>query len=82
MVFCQKLVFLGLTLGLLAHSVSGGPWVAAVCFTACNAVWFTCVSGITGQTCGAGFPAAVVTCNTAQQICFAGCTVSGALPTP
>jgi hypothetical protein len=82
MVFCHKLVFLGLTLVLLAHSVSGGLGCGTVCVAACNAAWVACVAGITVYTWGTGFEAALVTCNSAQEVCFAGCTVACVLPTP
>jgi hypothetical protein len=82
MVFCHKLVVLGLTLVLLANSVSGGPGFAALCITACNVAWVACVGGITLYTSGAGFSTAITTCNAVQKVCLAACTFSGALPTP
>jgi hypothetical protein len=82
MVFCHKLVFLGLTLVLLAHSVSGGPAVGTVCVATCNAAWVACVAGITASTWGTGFFGALATCNSLQQACFGACAILCALPTP
>ena len=79
MVFCHKLVFLGLILVLLSNSVSGGPGLGTACIAACNVAWVACVAGITAYT---GFGAALVTCNAAQKVCLAACVFSGALPTP
>ena len=73
MVFSQKRVFLGLTLVLLAHSVNGGP----LCVAACNALWVTCVAGL---TCISGGAAAGPPCDAAYVACVQMC--NGPIPPP
>ena len=81
MVFCHKLVVLGVTLALLAHSVSGGPAVATACITTCNTMWIACVGGITLYTWGAGFVTALAGCGAAQGECLEVCVFLSVLPT-
>ena len=71
MVFSQKRVFLGLTLVLLAHSVNGDPLGRAACIAACNALWVTCVAGL---TCILGGAAAGPPCDAAYVACVQMCT--------
>ena len=84
MVFCHKLVFLGLTLALLANSVSGGPVVGTVCVTTCNTVWVACASAATYSSFHTGrttFLTELALCNTAQATCLQLCGLISLLPT-
>ena len=80
MVFCQKLVFLGLTLGLLAHSVSGGPVVGTACVVSCHAAWVACVAGLSWLSGGLAFVPSVPTCGVAYLECVQLCAAVIVLP--
>ncbi len=63
-----------------------GILAAGICYSGCNALWVTCVSGVGGvagvTTGGVGVPAAVLACNSGQGVCISGFMAALALPTP
>ena len=73
-----------LLLVVLLSPAQGGPVAYGLSQTGCNAVWVACVSGAGGvagvSTGGAGIPAAISACNTAQRICMATCAPDCEIP--
>ena len=63
-----------------------GILAAGICYSGCNALWVTCVSGVGGvagvTTGGVGVPGVVLAFNTRQGVSMSGCMAALALPTP
>lgn len=79
------IIMLLLVNSLLTREARPGPLAYGICQTGCNAVWVACVAaagGVAGvSTGGAGVPASILACNSAQGVCMAACVAAGLLPT-
>ena len=74
-----------IVLALLTSTARSGPLAYGICQTGCNTVWVACVAaagGVVGvSTGGAGVPASILACNSAQGVCMAACVAAGLSPT-
>merc|ERR1712179_324753 len=75
-----------LVMSLSMPCTQAGPLSYGACQTGCNTVWVACVSaagGVAGvSTGGAGVPAAILACNTANGVCMATCAALLLAPSP